>query len=90
LLTSARRGRVICEAKRIWSHYFVVQVRNAFRALHCGLGKWQGFSLHYQLMRLCGFAEQIARARAGTLAPGPTGQAHGFFSILLEARHRAA
>jgi hypothetical protein len=51
---------VICEAKRIWGHYFLLYVRKAFRALHPGPVKWPGFSLHYRLMRLCGFAEQIA------------------------------
>jgi hypothetical protein len=54
---------VICEAKRIWSHYFLLDVSKAFRALHPGPGKWPGFSPHYQLMRLCGFAEQFALPR---------------------------
>jgi hypothetical protein len=40
-----------------------LDVRKAFRALHPGPGKWPGLSLHYQLMRLCRFAEQIALPR---------------------------
>jgi hypothetical protein len=67
---AARGGRVICEAKRIWSHYFLLDVRKAFRALHPGPGKWSGLSLHYQSMRLCGFAEQIALPRPNR-RPGP-------------------
>jgi hypothetical protein len=39
---------MICEAKRIWSHYLLPYSRNASRALHCGPEKWPGFSLHHQ------------------------------------------
>jgi hypothetical protein len=54
---------VICEAKRIWSHYFLLYARKASRALHRGPGKWPGLSLHYQMMRLCRFAEQMTLPR---------------------------
>jgi hypothetical protein len=37
----------------MWSHYLLMDVRKAFRALHPGPGKWPGLSLHYQVMRLC-------------------------------------
>jgi hypothetical protein len=53
---SPRRGRVICEARGIWSHYPVLDVRKASRASHPGPGNWLGLSLYYQIhatMQLC-------------------------------------
>ncbi len=47
------RDRVICEAKRIWSHHFLLDLRKACRALQHGPRKWPGLSVHYQLTRLC-------------------------------------
>jgi hypothetical protein len=60
---STRRGRVICEAERIRSHYLPLYAGKVFRALHLSRSKRPGFSLYYQLMRLCRFAEQIALPR---------------------------
>jgi hypothetical protein len=55
LALSPRRSppgdRVIREGKRIWSHYFLLDVRKRSRALHRAPRKWPGFSLDYQLIR---------------------------------------
>jgi hypothetical protein len=61
---------VVCEAKRIWSHYVVLDLRKASRAWHRGPGRWPGLSLPYQMMRLCRFAEQIALPRPNRHPPG--------------------
>jgi hypothetical protein len=45
---AATGDRVICEAKRIWSHYFLLDLGKASRALHHGPVNWPGLSLHYQ------------------------------------------
>jgi hypothetical protein len=48
-------GRGVCEAKRIWSHYFLLDVGQASRALHRGPRKWQAspYTINAATMQIC-------------------------------------
>jgi hypothetical protein len=57
--TTGTRGRAICGAKRIWSHYFLPEVGDAFQALPYGPKNGRVSPCTHILMRPYTLPEQI-------------------------------